>query len=1175
MSRFVLPLAFAERRLTGTLGLLFLAALGGCGGGQTAPPVGGLVLTVETDLALPQDIDRIHVEVSQFGQVLLSEDHEVGPDKLRVPAEFRVPPVGNSMPVTARGVAYKNGEARIERSAVTPIPTLYLGRLRLPLNYLCDGTATREGTSTCGDARTCKQGTCRPSQVAPADVPPYESGPGAADAGGNVGIQTVGDCFDVLACFAAATAAVVEEVTCSIALPPESDPARLNLAIQLPVGSAGICDQKGCWVVLDRGGDGWTLEGTRLRLPESLCQPRADGRKLAVALTTACGSKMVAVPPCGPWSIATTPIESPPPPPLLGEACAGPMTQPCGNCGTQSRQCQNGQWSAWSTCGAEGECAPAAAQECGMSGRQLCGGDCRWGACTGQVCSGPPAQSCGNCGTQTRTCGNGTWSEWSACAGEGACAPDTTRACEGNGTQSCGGNCQWSACGHRTCPGPASRACGNCGIQTRICDPASGTWSEWSACAGEGACAPNATMPCASGGFRTCGGSCQWTATCAGQTCAGAPVGVCGNCGMRSRACDTSTGTWSDWSTCSGEGGCAPGASRACGTDGTETCGPACQWGPCENQRCEGAASEKCGNCGTRARTCQNGVWSDWTPCTGEGACAANAAQTCGSGGQRACSTACQWGPCFEACAISNGGCDPLTTCTNAGTGRLCGPCPAGFSGTGATGCVDLDECATGNGGCDPLTTCTNTRGGRTCGPCPMGYLNLGAMGVSMCVDVDECATANGGCDPLTVCSNTPGGFTCGSCPMGYLSEGNACVDVDECAANNGGCDPLTACTNIPGSRTCGSCPPGYDGTGASGCVDVDECAVSNGGCDPLAACMNLPGGRLCGPCPPGYGGNGETGCVAPAVVGFVSNQHNAEVRKVDLATGAVLGGFANLYPSPFELAISSDASTLYVTHARAPGAVTIIDTTTGSAQQVAVGSTPIEIALLPDGSKLYTADWFGQGVSVVDTTSKALVATIPIAQLTYDVAAAPNGARVYATSLRSENLFVIDTTLDTVVDRIPLGPIAQIAGAHVAITPDGQRAYVTAFNGQVKVVDLPTRTVVGSIPFDASFANGNNGALDIEIDRQGAFAYVLGYDTVNVINLATDTVTTTLPIGIQLSGVAVAPGGDFLYVTTLYQSLPDLPKNEVVRIDTNGFTIRDRFVVGGLPIGLVVRPGM
>ena len=45
------------------------------------------------------------------------------------------------------------------------------------------------------------------------------------------------------------------------------------------------------------------------------------------------------------------------------------------------------------------------------------------------------------------------------------------------------------------------------------------------------------------------------------------------------------------------------------------------------------------------------------------------------------------------------------------------------------TGCVDINECTTSNGGCDALTTCTNTIGSHICGACPTGYVGTGATG--------------------------------------------------------------------------------------------------------------------------------------------------------------------------------------------------------------------------------------------------------------------------------------------------------------------------------------------------------------------------------------------------------------------------------------------------------------
>ena len=67
--------------------------------------------------------------------------------------------------------------------------------------------------------------------------------------------------------------------------------------------------------------------------------------------------------------------------------------------------------------------------------------------------------------------------------------------------------------------------------------------------------------------------------------------------------------------------------------------------------------------------------------------------------------------------------------------------CPAGFYGSPATGCTDVNECASANGGCHKLAMCTNTKGSRECGTCPKDFQGTGYVG---CFDVNECP--NGDC---------------------------------------------------------------------------------------------------------------------------------------------------------------------------------------------------------------------------------------------------------------------------------------------------------------------------------------------------------------------------------------------------------------------------------------------
>ncbi|MFO0595537.1 MAG: CHAP domain-containing protein [Myxococcaceae bacterium] len=77
-------------------------------------------------------------------------------------------------------------------------------------------------------------------------------------------------------------------------------------------------------------------------------------------------------------------------------------------------------------------------------------------------------QSCGNCGHQSRGCGNdGRWGGWGACSDQGECAPgaEETQSCGDCGQQkrSCSAACRWDS--YRACQSapvaeqPAPRAC--------------------------------------------------------------------------------------------------------------------------------------------------------------------------------------------------------------------------------------------------------------------------------------------------------------------------------------------------------------------------------------------------------------------------------------------------------------------------------------------------------------------------------------------------------------------------------------------------------------------------------------------------------------------------------------------------------------------------------------------
>ncbi|KAK3288822.1 hypothetical protein CYMTET_3720 [Cymbomonas tetramitiformis] len=127
-------------------------------------------------------------------------------------------------------------------------------------------------------------------------------------------------------------------------------------------------------------------------------------------------------------------------------------------------------------------------------------------------------------------------------------------------------------------------------------------------------------------------------------------------------------------------------------------------------------------------------------------------------------------------CWISSDGSGLRTSCVNVPGAAYCTACPevAGerYLGTGETGCRPGIACDVDNGNCDKLVACDSDAVAQ-CGACPAGYSGTGD---TVCVDEDGCARDP--CFPGVECVDIPApgvGRTCQSCPEGYRGDGATC----------------------------------------------------------------------------------------------------------------------------------------------------------------------------------------------------------------------------------------------------------------------------------------------------------------------------------------------------------------------------------------------------------------
>ncbi|HKU37890.1 MAG TPA: hypothetical protein VJR89_07080 [Polyangiales bacterium] len=277
---------------------------------------GQVVVVLDTDMALPEQVDTLHIEVSSGGRVQLQNEYSVGVRRDHaIPATLAITGNGaGAQPVTVRVAGSKltprGLEWRTYREATTTVPTNRIATLRMPIQWLCKGQVesvppddpdspleTPHAQSTCGAHATCKAGHCQPSNIDLPDLPDYT--PELTYGGGATPEQ--GSCFDTAACMV--RGGVVEpDADCTIRAPDSPD---INVALR--VAKDGICDSVGvnCFVPLNGlDHEGWTYSKDRKRLvlPVAVCEKLGEGVVRAVYVSTACRTKTADVPACGPWS---------------------------------------------------------------------------------------------------------------------------------------------------------------------------------------------------------------------------------------------------------------------------------------------------------------------------------------------------------------------------------------------------------------------------------------------------------------------------------------------------------------------------------------------------------------------------------------------------------------------------------------------------------------------------------------------------------------------------------------------------------------------------------------------------------------------------------------------------------------------------------------------------------
>jgi YVTN family beta-propeller protein len=294
------------------------------------------------------------------------------------------------------------------------------------------------------------------------------------------------------------------------------------------------------------------------------------------------------------------------------------------------------------------------------------------------------------------------------------------------------------------------------------------------------------------------------------------------------------------------------------------------------------------------------------------------------------------------------------------------------------------------------------------------------------------------------------------------------------------------------------------------------------------------------GPASAARGAGAAARPVIAYVTGLVAGPGPGIVTPIQTATNKALPA-VSVGPDPVAIAITPDGRTAYaVSDGPATGGsatVTPIQTATDTAlapiRTGVVGSSPEYIAITPDGKTAYVANIgcpcpHGAGVlpsvTAISTATNTVTKKFAYRDANFNgLVIDPNGRTAYLLP----GMIPIKTATNTVLPPIQLPGGNEVVDADaMAFSPDGRTGYVGELNpGTVSVIRTATNTVTTTIKVGL-------GPLSIAVSPDGATAYVANLsDTVSVISTATNRVIKTIKVGRYPCCLTLTPDGKTAYL--------------------------------------------
>ncbi len=314
----------------------------------------------------------------------------------------------------------------------------------------------------------------------------------------------------------------------------------------------------------------------------------------------------------------------------------------------------------------------------------------------------------------------------------------------------------------------------------------------------------------------------------------------------------------------------------------------------------------------------------------------------------------------------------------------------------------------------------------------------------------------------------------------------------------------------------------------------------------------------------------------APADTLLIANSGSDTVTVFDTVTDAVVGAPIPVGDEPSSIVIAAGGRRAYVAN-QGSDTVTVINIATQSTVGAPIHLPELgTLAASPDGKRVFAMS--GSFVKTIDTATSALepggIHELAFPSAATGIALTPNGRQLWVAHTDPNN-FVLRHPTDGSLpgSNAPITNLGSGSGPRaIAFTPDGSRAYVVSETGAGA---FPISVATGAA--STAIATGAEAAQSIAISPDGTRAFVPAYDNnadIFRLNLQTNALILPqkfLPSGPnRMTAAAYTPDGKRVYVAG---GLPPDPAKVVPLSAATGDPIGSAVDVGVGPSSMVAVP--